>query len=83
MKREKQVRGYRSEIAEAVHEMIAGIHDAGLIDEQTMRAFDASCLVAAASLALDSGRTFRRPCWRKPVLMAVRSQGPTVIYGFY
>jgi putative transcriptional regulator len=58
MKREKQVRGYRSEIAEAVHEMIAGIHDAGLIDEQTMRTFDASCLVAAASPALDGGVLF-------------------------
>lgn len=40
----KQGRTYRSEIAASVHEMIEGFHEAGLVDKQTMREFDASCL---------------------------------------
>ena len=43
----KQARTYRSEIAASVHEMMEGIHDAGLLDKQIMREFDESCLVPA------------------------------------
>jgi hypothetical protein len=41
---------YRSEVAAAVHEMMAGGHRAGLIGDETMREFDASCLVPEPSL---------------------------------
>lgn len=44
MTKAKQGRAYRSEIAASVHEMVEGFHDAGLVDKQTMREFDASCL---------------------------------------
>jgi putative transcriptional regulator len=41
---------YRSEVAAAVHEMVEGFHDAGLVDKQTMREFDASCIAPALDL---------------------------------
>jgi len=40
----KHSKTYRSEIAASVHEMVEGFHEAGLVDKQTMREFDASCL---------------------------------------
>lgn len=35
---------YRSSAAEAVHEAMKDLHDIGLLDQKTMREFDASCL---------------------------------------
>ncbi len=43
----KPTKIYRSEIAASVHEMLEGVYDAGLIDKQTMREFDESCLSPA------------------------------------
>lgn len=37
-------KAYRSEIAAVIHESVAGLYDAGIIDKQTMREFDESCL---------------------------------------
>lgn len=50
---------YRSEIAAAVHETVEGMHDAGLVDKQTMRGFDASCLTSATQMAPDEIRAIR------------------------
>ena len=41
---------FRSAIAEAVHETASGLHRIGLIDQKTMREFDASCLTAIEPL---------------------------------
>ena len=41
---------YHSGIAEAVHETASGLHRIGLIDQKTMREFDASCLTAVEPL---------------------------------
>lgn len=35
---------YKSEIFAAIHETMAGLHNAGVIDKTTMRHFDKSCL---------------------------------------
>jgi putative transcriptional regulator len=35
---------YRSEAMAAIHEMMEDLHDGGVIDNQTMRRFDAACL---------------------------------------
>ena len=35
---------YKSEIFAAIHETMQGLHNAGVIDKQTMRDFDKSCL---------------------------------------
>jgi len=41
-------RRYRSEISEAVHSAVEGMHEAGTIDKATMRHFDESCLAVPA-----------------------------------
>ena len=40
----KKNKAYRSEAAAAIHETAAGLYDSGIIDKQTMREFDESCL---------------------------------------
>lgn len=55
----KQIRTYRSEIAASVHEMMEGVYDVGLIDKQTMREFDESCLSPALPKAPEEIRTIR------------------------
>lgn len=42
---------YRSEIAAVMHGMVEGFERAGLVDKQTMRRFDESCLTAATPLS--------------------------------
>ncbi len=37
-------KGYKSNVKAAIHETATDLHEAGLIDKQTMRRFDASCL---------------------------------------
>ena len=39
-----KAKSYRSSIKAAIHETATGLFDAGLIDKQTMRRFDESCL---------------------------------------
>ena len=51
VERTKQTRTYRSEIAASVHEMMEGVFNVGLIDKQTMRAFDELCLSPALPMA--------------------------------
>lgn len=38
------VKKYRSPEQAAIHEMMSDLHEIGLVDDQTMRQFDASCL---------------------------------------
>ncbi|KPF78230.1 DNA-binding protein [alpha proteobacterium AAP81b] len=52
-------KGYRSEIAGAVHEMIRDAHDAGVVSRATLRDFDAACLAPAPALAADEIRALR------------------------
>ena len=42
----KKTRAYRTEAAAAIHETAAGLYEAGIIDKQTMREFDESCLTS-------------------------------------
>lgn len=55
----KQSRTYRSEIAASVHEMVEGFHEAGLVDKQTMREFDASCLAPVEPLPPEEIKAIR------------------------
>ena len=43
-------KGYRSEAAAAIHEMVEGFARAGLVDKQTLREFDASCLTPTPNI---------------------------------
>src|ERR1700674_5213529 len=42
---------YRSEIAEAVHEGVRGMHRLGLVNKTTMREFDLRCLTKVDELS--------------------------------
>lgn len=53
-------RKYRSEIAASVHEMVQGFERAGLVSKQTMREFDARCLVAVQDISADEIRAIRQ-----------------------
>jgi putative transcriptional regulator len=52
-------KGYRSEIAGAIHEMMQDAHDAGVVSRATMRTFDEACLTPAPVLAADEIRALR------------------------
>lgn len=41
---------YKSDILAAIHETVSGYYAAGVIDEQTMRDFDESCLTPTRDL---------------------------------
>ena len=41
---------YRSEVLASIHETASDLHEAGLIDRLTMKAFDASCLTPVKPL---------------------------------
>src|ERR1700680_1551122 len=51
IKTKPRTRKYRSRLSEAIHETAAGMHRIGLIDQETMRGFDASCLTAVEPLS--------------------------------
>ncbi len=40
----KKKKTYKSEVKAAIHETASDLHEAGMIDKQTMRRFDESCL---------------------------------------
>lgn len=50
---------YRSEAAAAVHEMMSDFYEAGVIDKQTMRRFDESCLTPVEKLSPEEIRAIR------------------------
>lgn len=52
-------KSYKSEALAAVHEMMEGFHDSGAIDKQTMREFDAACLMPVRALAPQEIRAIR------------------------
>lgn len=50
---------YRSAIAAAMHETVEGLHEIGLVDKQTMRKFDESCLSPTPALSPGEIRAIR------------------------
>lgn len=50
---------YKSDALAAVHETAAGLHDAGVVAKQTMRAFDELCLTPVEALSADEIRAIR------------------------
>jgi putative transcriptional regulator len=51
---------YRSGLSAAIHETGAGLHRIGLIDKETMREFDISCLTAVEPLTAREIAAIRR-----------------------
>lgn len=52
-------RQYRSRAMASVHETAEGLHNSGLLDKQTMRAFDAACLTPVRPLTPAEIRALR------------------------
>lgn len=50
---------YKSNVKAAIHEMASGLHEAGLIDKQTMRRFDESCLTPVHEFTAEEIRRLR------------------------
>lgn len=50
---------YKSDIKAAIHQTASDLHDVGMIDKQTMRRFDASCLTKAREFTADEIRALR------------------------
>lgn len=51
---------YRSKALAAVHETALGLHQAGVVDKRTMKAFDAMCLTPVESLTAAQIRRIRQ-----------------------
>ena len=50
---------YKSDVKAAIHETALDLHEAGLIDKQTMRRFDESCLTPVRKFTPDEIRALR------------------------
>ncbi len=50
---------YRSEALAAVHETALGLHEAGVMDKQTLKGFDEMCLTPVEQLTPDQIRQIR------------------------
>ncbi len=59
MAKSKAVKAYQSEIAGAIHEMIEGFQEIGVVDKQTMRKFDDLCLTPTPPLSAEQIRSLR------------------------
>ena len=52
-------KSYKSEAMASIHQMMEGFHEVGAIDKQTMREFDADCLVSAPVLKPEEIKAIR------------------------
>jgi putative transcriptional regulator len=50
---------YKNEVKASIHEIANGLHAIGMIDKQTMRRFDESCLTAIHEFTADEIRELR------------------------
>jgi putative transcriptional regulator len=50
-KRQSKPQKFRSRLTEAIHQTAAGLHRIGLLDKETMREFDASCLTPVEQMS--------------------------------
>lgn len=50
---------YRSEAAASIHELISDLQEIGLVDKQTMRRFDESCLTPVTKLTPEQIKDIR------------------------
>ncbi len=50
---------YRSNATASVHETASGLHDAGVMNKQTMKAFDEMCLTPVETLSPEQIREIR------------------------
>ena len=63
-----KIRTYKSEALAAIHETVSGLYETGMVDKQTMRHFDTSCLTPLKDFSAEEIRALRR---REDVSQAV------------
>ena len=51
---------YRSEAFAAIHETMEAVHEAGAVNKQTMREFDAACLTPVEAISPEDIRLLRQ-----------------------
>ena len=51
---------YRSDASAAIHETMEALHEAGAVNKQTMREFDAACLTPVEELSPEDIRLLRQ-----------------------
>lgn len=56
----RKTKVYRSEAAAAIHETASGLYESGIIDKQTMRGFDESCLTPIQEFTPEQIRALRK-----------------------
>jgi putative transcriptional regulator len=52
-------KSYKSDILAVVHQTVEGMYDAGVVDKQTMREFDESCLAEIEPITPDQIKAIR------------------------
>jgi putative transcriptional regulator len=70
----KQSKPYKSGAFAAIHETAVGMNEAGIIDKQTMRSFDESCLTPIREFTPEEIRALRE---REEVGQPVASENAT------
>ncbi|OJU85892.1 MAG: transcriptional regulator [Shinella sp. 65-6] len=50
---------FKSDAFEAIHNAVTGMYEAGTVDKETMRTFDADCLIAPQELTPGEIKTLR------------------------
>jgi|SRR5260370_11491095 len=58
--RKSKSKEYRSALLASVHQTARGLHEAGVMDKQTMRKFDVMCLTPVRPLSAKQIRAIRR-----------------------
>ncbi|WP_092786163.1 helix-turn-helix domain-containing protein [Rhodospira trueperi] len=72
-----------SPILDMVHETATGLHDAGLLNDVTMREFDALCLPAPPAFTPEQVKALRSRCRvSQPVFAAYLNVSKTAVAGW-
>ncbi len=54
-----RTKSYRNDIKAAIHQTASDLYESGMLDKQTMRQFDASCLTPVRQFTADEIRALR------------------------
>lgn len=61
---------YKNAMAAAIHEMASDLHEVGLVDKQTMKRFDQSCLMPVKKLTPQEIKAIREGEQASPAVFA-------------
>ncbi|MFA7338900.1 MAG: DNA-binding transcriptional regulator [Candidatus Obscuribacterales bacterium] len=71
---------FKSDVFEAVHSAVSGMHEAGTISKETMRHFDEACLAVPAELEPKQIKALREWCKvSQPVFARYLNTSPSTV----